>query len=117
MSPVRKAPVEEAVTEPGPETEPTKVDHDTLIGAIKEVLGELGITSSPTAEPVEGTNEVEETEELETPRQQESRMRKAVESSIGQLHIHVDGAKDEPKAKEAEQPPGKKPWLERVIGL
>ena len=104
------------VTDPGPEHEPESVDKATIVGWIKEVIADIGITNEPDAEPVEGTNEVEE---LESPRMQEARMRREVERAVNDIHIHLDqtpAAKEEPK-KEPEVSPGKPSRLAKLIGM
>ena len=106
----------EETTEP---TEDPKPDKSTIKDTILEVLGELGLTGkgTPTEEPAAETTEVEE---IESPRQQESRMRQQVEAALPALHIHVDrdDRDDKKDAKpEPEATPGKKPFLQRMIGL
>jgi hypothetical protein len=98
--------------------EPEKVDHASLIDAVREVLAEIGVTGTPSEEPEESTTPEEE--EVETPRQTETRMRRAVEQAVGSLHIHVGdsaGKKEEPATKEPEQVPGGPGKLAKWIGL
>jgi hypothetical protein len=109
-------------TKPPEETveEPTEVpDKATIVDTIKEVLADLGITKPASGTGEEATTETDDdVEEIESPRQQESRMRKTVEAAIGDLHIHVDTkAEAKPEKKETEAVPGKKPLLSRWIGL
>lgn len=112
-----KPPVEETTEEPSnPSGEAPKASiKDTVL----EVLSELGITkasSTPVEEPEEEGAPVEEPE---TPRQTESRMRRAVDEAVGGLHIHLGQANQEPekKAKEPEVVPGKPSKLAKFIGL
>lgn len=101
----------EESTEPEP-------DKASLKETIIEVLHDLGLGEGSSSTEEESTSSDEEIEEIESPRQQESRMRKEVESAIGALHIHVDSGEKEQKAvKETETVPGKKPFLQRFIGL
>lgn len=102
-------------------TEPAEPDKATLKDTILEVLGELGLTGDKkddgTAKP---TADEPAVEEIESPRQQESRMRQQVEAALPALHIHVDrdDRDDKKDAKpEPELTPGKKPFLQRMIGL
>ena len=116
--PPRRSATAEAVTEPGPESEPETVNKETVIGWVKEIVAELGLSKGPDAEPVEGTNEVEEVEEIETPRVQEARMRREVEQALPALHIHMDRETPrEESKKEPEQSPAKTSRLAKFVGL
>lgn len=109
-----KAPVEEETTE-----EPTEAPKASIKDTVLEVLSELGITKGSTAPVEEPEEEGAPVEETETPRQTESRMRRAVDEAVGGLHIHVGQASQEPekKAKEPEVVPGKPSKLAKFIGL
>jgi hypothetical protein len=109
----------ETETTDEPEVEPE--EKASIKDVVLDVLADLGLTkSTESTKPTEEVSKTDDVEEIESPRQQESRMRREVESAIGSLHIHVgdEGKKksEEPK-KEVEQTPGKKPFLERFIGL
>ena len=104
----------EETTEP---TEDPKPDKSTIKDTILEVLGELGLTGkgTPTEEPAAETTEVEE---IESPRQQESRMRQQVEAALPALHIHMDRETPrEESKKEPEQSPAKTSRLAKFVGL
>jgi hypothetical protein len=101
-----------------PEEEPAK---SATIDDVKRIVQEaiasvLGKTGEDPDEPVpekEGTDP----EEIETPRQQESRMRQAVESALPALHIHMNEAAERETKKEPEVTPGKPNLLQKIIGL
>jgi len=112
-----RKPTEEAEAETTETTEKVEVDKSTVMGWIKEALSD--ITGSGETAVVDGPTEATtDVEEIESPRQQESRMRREVEGALKDLHIHVEQPKTEDKGKkEVEETPGKKPFLERFVGL
>ena len=120
MPPRRTATTTVEPTETETETEKVEVDKSQVMSWIKEAIGDLGLGSKPVeaTEPTETT--ATEPEEIESPRQQESRMRQQVEAALPALHIHVDRDDRDDKKNEKPEPeltPGKKPLLQRMIGL
>jgi hypothetical protein len=103
-------------TEETESTEKVEVDKSTVMSWIKEALSDItGGGETPVEETT--TDAGTDVEEIESPRQQESRMRREVEGALKDLHIHVEQPKVSEGKKEVEETPGKKPFLERFWGL
>jgi hypothetical protein len=100
-------------------TEQAEPEKASIKETVVDILTELGIMGDgKSTETTEELASEEPAEEIESPRQQESRMRRTVETALGDLHIHVDSKAEAPPAKaEPEQTPGKKPFLQRIVGL
>jgi hypothetical protein len=96
--------------------EKATVDKETIVGWVKEAVSEIFAKTGEDPKEVV-PEEKEDPEEVESPRQQESRMRRAVESAAGELHIHVEQPKAAEPKKETEDAPGKPSWLQRFVGL
>lgn len=120
MSPARRAASQEAESE---EEAPT-AEKSATIADVERIVSEAieSVKNAFRSEPAEGASEATETatseaeEEVESPRAQEARVRRAVENAVGQLHIHV--GEPEKKAKpEPEAAPGKPSFLQKLIGL
>lgn len=119
--PPRKSATAE-ITEPGPAEESEQLDKATVVGWVKEAVAEILHGKDPDAEPVQGANELEESEgpaEILGPREQERHGEQIIREALGGIHIHMgkdDKPEPEPK-KEPEETPGKPPFLKRFVGL
>ena len=100
--------------------EETTETHDSIIDEVRSALGKLlGDGSLKVTEGESEEPEGEEGDELLPPRQAEQSMAAKVREAVGNITINVnpgDAKKEDPKPVE-EGPPGRPPFLRKLIGL